>query len=356
MACPSRKMSATSEFLAQPKTMPTLPAPSAALIDRFGRRVTYLRVSITDRCDFRCIYCMAEDMVFLPRAQILSLEEIEAVCRAFVELGVDKIRITGGEPLVRKGALGLLRKLGSLPGLREMVMTTNGSQLEATARELKEAGIKRINISLDTLDADLFKEMTRVGDLRLVLRGVDAAVAAGFDRIKLNAVILKNRNHGEVGDLVDFAVAKGIDISFIEEMPLGLVDGHDRAEEYYSSDAIRADLERRFTLVPTTENTGGPSRYFRIAGTDTRVGFISPHSHNFCASCNRVRLTAEGRLLLCLGNEHSVDLKEVLRTHPGDQARLKNAIIGAMRIKPESHTFDLREKPVIFRHMSATGG
>jgi len=332
------------------------PVNSPVLIDRFGRQVTYLRVSITDRCDFRCMYCMAEEMVFLPRAQILSLEEIEAVCRAFVELGVDKIRITGGEPLVRKGALGLMRNIGQLPGLRELVLSTNGSQLATTAQALQEAGVKRINISLDTLDEDLFRQMTRIGDLRQVLRGVDAAVEAGFGRIKLNAVILKNRNHGEVGALVDFAIAKGIDMSFIEEMPLGIVEGHDRAEEYYSSDAIRADLERRFTLLPTTEHTGGPSRYFRVAGTDTRVGFISPHSHNFCASCNRVRLTAEGRLLLCLGNEHSVDLKQVLRDYPGDDAKLKSAIIKSMSIKPESHEFDLKESPVIFRHMSVTGG
>lgn len=332
------------------------PPSPPALIDRFGRRVTYLRVSITDRCDFRCIYCMSEDMSFLPRAQILTLEEIEAVASAFVALGVDKIRITGGEPLVRKGALGLLRKLGRLAGLRELVLTTNGSQLEATARELKEAGVRRVNISLDTLDAALFRQMTRVGDLRQVLRGIDAALDAGFERVKLNAVILKNRNHAETGRLVEFAVAKGIDISFIEEMPLGVVDGHDRAEEYYSSDAIRADLERRFTLLPTVENSGGPSRYFRVAGADTRVGFISPHSHNFCGTCNRVRLTAEGRLLLCLGNEHSVDLKRVLRAYPGDVDRLRNAIVQAMRIKPESHEFDLGEKPVIFRHMSVTGG
>jgi len=206
------------------------------------------------------------------------------------------------------------------------------------------------------LDPGLFRQMTRVGDLAQVLRGVEAAVAAGFERVKLNAVILKNRNHGEVGTLVDYAIAKGLDISFIEEMPLGEVDGHDRAEEYYSSDAIRADLERRFSLRPALESTGGPSRYFRIEGTGTRVGFISPHSHNFCASCNRVRLTAEGRLLLCLGNEHSVDLKRVVRTYPNDRAALKSAIVEAMRIKPESHAFDLSEKPVIFRHMSATGG
>jgi len=330
--------------------------PPPLLIDRFGRIVNYLRVSITDRCDFRCIYCMSEDMTFLPRGQILTLEEIETVCRAFVGLGVDKIRITGGEPMVRKGAMDLLRKIGRMEGLRELVLTTNGSQLETMAGEMKACGIKRINISLDTLDATLFKQMTRVGDLNTVLRGIDAAIAASFQRIKLNAVILKNRNHREIGNLVEFAVAKRIDISFIEEMPLGVVDSHDRAEEYYSSDQIRADLEQRFTLLPDTANTGGPSRYFRVAGSDTKVGFISPHSHNFCGDCNRVRLTAEGRLLLCLGNEHSVDLKRVLRDNPDDIGKLKTAIVGAMRIKPEKHEFDLTEKPVIFRHMSATGG
>ena len=330
--------------------------PPSLLIDRFGRIVNYVRVSITDRCDFRCIYCMGEDMTFLPRAQILTLEEIETVCRAFVELGVDKIRITGGEPMVRKGAMDLLRNIGRLQGLRELTLTTNGSQLQTMAGELKSCGVKRINISLDTLDETLFRQMTRVGDLNTVLRGIDAALEAGFQRIKLNAVILKNRNHLEAGNLVAFAIAKNIDISFIEEMPLGLVDSHDRAEEYYSSDSIRADLERRFTLLTCTENTGGPSRYFRVAGSETKVGFISPHSHNFCGSCNRVRLTAEGRLLLCLGNEHSVDLKQVLRANPTDLGKLKSAIVSAMQIKPEKHEFDLAEKPLIFRHMSATGG
>ncbi len=338
------------------ENMTAIQAPFPALIDRFGRRVTYLRVSITDRCDFRCIYCMGEDMSFLPRVQILTLEEVEAVSRAFVGLGVDKIRVTGGEPLVRKGALGLLRNLGRFEGLRELVLTTNGSQLEAMAGELKACGVKRVNISLDTLDETLFRQMTRVGDLRQVLRGIDTALDVGFGRVKLNAVILKNRNHTEAVGLLAFAVAKGIDISFIEEMPLGVVDGHDRADEYYSSDAVRTDLESHFTLLPSVENTGGPSRYYRVAGTDTRVGFISPHSHNFCGDCNRVRLTAEGRLLLCLGNEHSVDLKRVLRAHPGDTGKLQTAIVDAMRIKPESHEFDLGEKPVIFRHMSATGG
>lgn len=331
-------------------------APVTQLIDRFGRRINYLRISITDRCDFRCIYCMSEEMEFLPRAQILTLEEIHTVCRAFVDLGVDKIRVTGGEPLVRKGALNLLTQLGKLPDLRELVLTTNGSQLEGTAAELKAAGIERINISLDSLDSGRFRRMTRVGDLGRVLRGIDAALAVGFGKIKLNTVVLKNRNHDEVADLVAYAVAKKIDISFIEEMPLGVVDGHNRAEEYYSSDEIRRDLERSFRMLPTPETTGGPSRYYRIAGTATRVGFISPHSHNFCGSCNRVRVTAEGRLLLCLGNEHSVDLKRVLRANPGDDARLRKAIVDSMAIKPESHHFDLRTHPVILRHMNATGG
>ncbi|CAL1241240.1 GTP 3',8-cyclase [Candidatus Methylocalor cossyra] len=330
--------------------------PSPTLVDRFGRRITYLRVSITDRCDFRCLYCMNDDTAFLPRAQILTLEEILAVCQAFVELGVGKIRITGGEPLVRKGALDLLADLGRLRGLRELVLTTNGSQLAKHASALKAAGVRRLNVSLDTLRAERFRRITRVGDLGQVLRGIEAALAQGFDKIKLNTVVLKHCNHDEVGDLVEYAVERGMDISFIEEMPLGLVTGHDRAADYYSSDEVRRDLACRFELLPTPESTGGPSRYYRVVGTATRVGFISPHSHNFCGSCNRVRLTAEGRLLLCLGNEHSMDLKRVLRAHPGDGERLKQAIEAAMALKPERHHFDLQAHPVIFRHMNVTGG
>lgn len=327
------------------------------LIDRFGRTVNYLRISITDRCDFRCVYCMSENMTFLPRAQLLTLEEIHWIAQAFVEMGVDKIRISGGEPLVRRGAIALMEQVASLPGLRELVMTTNGSQLSETATELRAAGVRRINISLDTLDPQRFREITRTGDLSRVLAGIDMAIAAGFERIKLNAVVLKNRNHDEVADLVDFAVEKGIDISFIEEMPLGAVDDdHDRMLAFYSSDAIRHDLNRHFMLLPITESSGGPSRYFKVAGATTRVGFISPHSHNFCGDCNRVRLTAEGRLLLCLGNDHSVDLKRVVRAHPGNMDKLKDAIAKAMNLKPERHFFDLSEKPVIFRHMNATGG
>jgi len=331
-------------------------SPSSQLIDRYGRTVDYLRISITDRCDFRCLYCMAEDMTFLPRAQVLTLEEIYTLAKAFAELGVKKIRITGGEPLVRKGALELLQNIGRIESLNELVITTNGSQLETMAASLKEAGVKRINISLDTLDADKFKAITRTGDLHQVLRGIQAAKAAGFERIKINAVILKDRNHLEVNDLVRFAVDNGIDISFIEEMPLGVVSQHDRADAYYSSDLIKVDLAENFTLVATPEKTGGPSNYFNVAGTQTRVGFISPHSENFCSTCNRVRLTVEGRLLLCLGNEHSVDLKQVIRANPGDMVALKQAIIDAMLIKPEKHEFNINEQPVILRYMNMTGG
>ena len=334
----------------------TPPAPPTLLIDRFGRTVDYLRISITDRCDFRCVYCMAEDMTFLPRAQVLTLEEIHTLAIAFAELGVKKIRVTGGEPLVRKGALELLENIGRIDSLNELVITTNGSQLETMATALKAAGVKRINISLDTLDADKFKAITRTGDLQQVLRGIHAAKSVDFERIKINAVILKDRNHQEVGDLVQYAVDNGLDISFIEEMPLGVVSRHDRSDAYYSSDLIKNDLAHNFSLVATLEKTGGPSNYFKVTGTQTRVGFISPHSDNFCGSCNRVRLTVEGRLLLCLGNEHSVDLKAVLRAHPGDMAMLKQTIIDAMQIKPEKHEFNIHEQPVILRYMSMTGG
>lgn len=326
------------------------------LTDRFGRTVDYLRISITDRCDFRCVYCMAEDMTFLPRNQILSLEEIYILAKTFVELGVKKIRITGGEPLVRKGALELFQKMGALNGLHELVLTTNGSQLVTAAPILKAANVKRLNISLDTLDAAKFKELTRTGDLQSVLNGIQAAKKEGFERIKLNAVILKNRNHAEVGDLVKFAIENKLDISFIEEMPLGIVEKHNRAEAYYSSDEIRADLESHFVLQRSDDNTGGPSDYFNIPNTRTRVGFISPHSHNFCSTCNRVRLTVEGRLLLCLGNEHSIDLKEILRSPNFTSENLKQAIIDSMEIKPEKHEFNVKEQPIILRYMNMTGG
>jgi cyclic pyranopterin phosphate synthase len=326
------------------------------LIDRFGRHIDYVRLSVTDRCDFRCVYCMSEEMTFMPRAKILTLEELARVGAAFARLGVRKIRITGGEPLVRKNILRLFQELGQLAGLKELVLTTNGSQLERFAVPLKQAGVRRINISLDSLDPERFKRITRVGDLGKVLRGIRAARAAGFERIKLNAVILKNRNHDEVVDLARFAMDNGMDISYIEEMPLGAIDDHDRAEAYYPSDRIRDDLSQHFNLVATTETTGGPSRYYRVPGAHAKIGFISPHSHNFCGDCNRVRVSAEGRLLLCLGQEHSMDLRHVLRAHPGNADQLEQTIVNAMAIKPKGHDFNLEAQPIILRHMNLTGG
>ena len=327
-----------------------------SLTDRFGRTVDYLRISVTDRCDLRCVYCMSENMTFLPREQLLTLEEIIQIGRCFTELGVSKIRITGGEPLHRRNILSVFEAFGQLDGLNDLTITTNGTQLHRFAKPLADAGVTRVNISLDTLDANRFKALTRNGDIDKVLNGINAAQEVGFKRIKLNAVVLKNRNHDEVCALVEHAIKRGIDISFIEEMPLGVIGDHDREECYYSSDDIRRDLEKTFDLIPTTETTGGPSRYYRIANEQSRVGFISPHSHNFCDTCNRVRLTAEGRLLLCLGQEHSVDLRTVVRAHPGDDDTLKQAIREAMEIKPLGHDFDLSAKPVIFRHMNHTGG
>jgi len=329
---------------------------SFQLSDKFGRKINYLRMSVTDRCDFRCVYCMSEQMTFLPRAQLLTLEELEILGSAFVELGVNKIRITGGEPLIRKGILQLFQNLSQLADLKELVLTTNGSQLEKMAKSLREAGVKRLNISFDSLKAKRFQEITRNGKLEKVVRGIDAAIQTGFERIKINAVILKNRNHDEVVDLVQFAVDKGIDISFIEEMPVGVVNSHDREEGFYSSEQIRHDLSRFFTLLPTTETTHGPAKYYQIPNTTTRVGFISPHSHNFCDSCNRVRVTTEGRLILCLGQENSVDLRRVIRANPGSTEPLKQAIIDAMTYKPKGHDFNLAAQPSILRYMNVTGG
>jgi cyclic pyranopterin phosphate synthase len=326
------------------------------LIDNFGRRVDYVRLSVTDRCDFRCVYCMSEDMTFLPRSEVLSLEEIGLVARAFTELGVKKLRLTGGEPLVRRDITGLVKNIGRLPGLSDFAMTTNGASLRKLAPQLREGGLKRLNISLDSLDADLFRRLTRTGDLAKVIDGIRAAREAGFERIKLNAVILKGRNDDEVLPLVEFAIAEGLDISFIEEMPLGDISDHSRAETYCSSDEVKERIEARYRLTASAETTPGPSRYFALDNSPTRVGFISPHSHNFCASCNRVRVTVEGRLLLCLGNEHSVDLRAVLRNHPGNVDRLKQAIIDAMPLKPERHHFTTDGDIQVVRFMNMTGG
>ena len=326
------------------------------LVDNFNRKITYVRMSVTDRCDFRCVYCMTEKMTFTPRAQLLTLEELELVGRAFVELGVTKIRLSGGEPLLRRNILQLFQGLGRLNGLRELVLTTNGSQLVKMALPLKAAGVKRINISLDTLKAERFQNITRTGKLDTVLRGIDAAIGAGFQRVKINAVVLKHRNHDEVVDLVRFAVERSIDISFIEEMPLGTISEYDRGDKFYSSEQIRQDLKPSFNLIPTTEVTGGPSKYYRVAHTETRVGFISPHSHNFCDNCNRVRITTDGRLLLCLGKENSVDLRRVIRAYPGSIAPLQQTIIEAMAIKPKGHDFGQEQEPQILRYMNITGG
>ena len=328
----------------------------ALLQDRFGRRIDYLRLSVTDRCDFRCVYCMAEDMTFLPRKDVLSLEELLQVTQAFVALGVRKVRLTGGEPLIRRDIMWLVERVAALQGIDELVLTTNGSQLQTMAGPLRDAGVRRINISLDSLDPTRFRELTRTGDLQQVIDGIDAAREAGFERIKLNSVILRGRNDDEVLPLVAFAQQRNLDISFIEEMPLGSIVEHSRKLSFMSSAELRQMLQSRYELVPVPESTGGPSRYFTIQGSTSRIGFISPHSENFCHLCNRVRLTVEGRLLLCLGNEHSVDLRAILRSGGNVDLNLRQAIVDSMAIKPEKHHFDLDEAPQILRFMNATGG
>ncbi|MHC8300814.1 GTP 3',8-cyclase MoaA [Pseudomonas sp. ZS1P83] len=331
--------------------------PKRTLIDHFSRQIDYLRLSVTDRCDARCVYCMAEDMTFLPRQKVMTLEELYRVAERFVALGTRKIRITGGEPLIRPGVVGLCERLAALPGLRELCMTTNGSQLVKLAGPLFDAGVKRLNISLDSLDADRFKALTRKGDLKNVIAGIDAAKLAGFQHTKLNCVVMKGRNDHEINDLVAFAIDLGLDISFIEEMPLGIISEHSRVEAFYSSAQVRERIAERYTLIGSAESTQGPSRYWRLAeAPHIRLGFISPHSHNFCGTCNRVRLTVEGRLLLCLGNEHAVDLKQVLRRYPGDTRRLEQSIIDAMNVKPYRHHFALDDAVQLVRFMNTTGG
>jgi cyclic pyranopterin phosphate synthase len=327
------------------------------LIDRFARRVDYVRLSVTDRCDFRCVYCMAEEMQFIPKQEILSLEEIYQLAVAFTELGVGKIRLTGGEPLIRNNILSLIDKIGQLENLGELVITTNGSQLQRTAKQLRESGVRRLNISLDSLNPRKFRHLTRHGNLDQVIAGVDAAIEAGFDGIKLNAVILKGRNEDEVVDLVNFVRQRQIDIAFIEEMPLGLVD-HDRELSFCSSDDLREAISKTYALTPLGDPQGsaGPARYYSMADSPSRIGFISPHSNNFCHLCNRVRVTVEGRLLLCLGNEHSVDLRAILRSPDYTMERLKWAIVESMDVKPERHHFNNSGEPEIVRFMNMTGG
>ena len=327
-----------------------------SLVDKFGRTVDYVRLSVTDRCDFRCVYCMTEDMTFLPRKQILSLEEIYQIALAFTELGVKKIRLTGGEPMVRSDVMSLIGKLGSLPGLEELLLTTNGAQLDKYALPLKEAGLSRINISIDSLDAERFRRISRVGKLEKVLAGIDAAREAGFDRIKLNSVIMRGYNEDEVIPLTDYALSRDIDIAFIEEMPLGEASDHSREETTCSNEWVRGQIEQKYRLINSTAKTAGPSRYVQVAGKKSRIGFISPVSHNFCEDCNRVRVTVEGRLLLCLGNEHSVDLREVLRDGASTHDDLKEAIIKSMDLKPERHYFYDKEHAQPVRLMNMTGG
>lgn len=339
--------------MALPETMTEQPTK---LVDKFGRQVDYIRLSVTDRCDFRCVYCMTEDMTFLPRAQILSLEELHQVARAFTELGVKKIRLTGGEPMVRTDIMSLIEQLGTLPGLEELLLTTNGAQLDKYAVALREAGVSRVNISIDSLDAERFKRISRVGKLAKVLAGIDAAIAAGFDRIRLNAVIMQGYNEDEILGLADYAIDRDIDIAFIEEMPLGEASDHSREDTTCSNDWVRSVIEEKYQLLDSAEKTAGPSRYTQIAGHKSRVGFISPVTHNFCEDCNRVRVTVEGRLLLCLGNEHSVDLRAIIRDEEKDLEDLKQAIIAAMDLKPERHYFYDKDHAQPVRLMNMTGG
>jgi cyclic pyranopterin phosphate synthase len=328
------------------------------LIDPFQRRVDYVRLSLTDRCDFRCVYCMAEDMTFVPKRQVLSLEELYEVAAAFTELGVRKVRLTGGEPLIRPNVLSLVRRVAELPGLELLALTTNGSQLHRLAAPLRDGGVSRLNISLDSLNPRKFRHLTRHGNLDQVIAGIDAAVAAGFERIRLNAVILRGRNEDEVLDLVEFADQRGIDIAFIEEMPLGRIVEHDRRLSFCSSAELREIIGQRYELRAGTAPgaADGPARFYHLGDSATRVGFISPHSDNFCHLCNRVRVTVEGRLLLCLGNEHSADLRAVLRQPDYHRDQLKMAIVEAVARKPERHHFDHGPEPQVLRFMNTTGG
>ena len=329
------------------------------MIDPFGRRITYLRVSVTDRCDFRCVYCMAEHPEFLPKAEVLTLEEIERVCAAFIRKGVDRIRITGGEPLVRRNVIGLFERLGARlggGGLRELTLTTNGSQLTRFAGRLADAGVRRVNVSLDTRDADKFRAITRWGDVTGVLRGIDAALEAGL-QVKINTVALKGVNEDEFADLMTWAHGRGMDLTLIETMPMGGIDA-DRVEQYLPLSLVRARLAERFALEDIDYRTGGPARYVRVAETGGRLGFITPLTHNFCESCNRVRLTCTGTLFMCLGQEDAADLRGPLRATSDDEM-LDEAIQDAIARKPKGHDFVIDRRhstPAVPRAMSMTGG
>ncbi len=329
------------------------------MIDPFGRHITYLRVSVTDRCDFRCIYCMAEDMTFLPKAEVLSLEELDRLSSAFVGLGVKKLRITGGEPLVRKGIMTLFENLGrhlDSGALDELTLTTNGSQLAAHARSLADFGVRRINVSMDSLDPDRFKALTRIGNLGKVLGGIDAALEAGLE-IKINAVALKGVNDNEFDDLIRWCGERGCDLTLIETMPLGDISG-DRTDQYLPLSVVRSDLEKRWTLTDSTHRTGGPARYTKVEETGQYLGFITPLTHNFCEGCNRVRVTCTGTLYMCLGQEDAADLRAPLRASDGDDALIA-AIHEAIARKPKGHDFVIdrrNNQPALSRHMSVTGG
>jgi cyclic pyranopterin phosphate synthase len=329
------------------------------MIDPFGRHISYLRVSVTDRCDFRCVYCMSEHMTFLPKAELLSLEEMDRLCGAFIAKGVERIRITGGEPLVRKNVMWLFEQLGKrigAGGLKELTLTTNGSQLTRFAGDLKAAGVRRINVSLDTRDAAKFREITRWGELTKVLAGIDAALAAGLS-VKINTVALKDVNDTEIPSLMEWAHGLGMDFTLIETMPLGEIDG-DRVEQYLPLSRVRARLAEHYTLEDIDYRTGGPARYVRVEETGGRLGFITPLTHNFCESCNRVRLTCTGTLFMCLGQEDAADLRTVLRASQDDQA-LAAAIDEAIARKPKGHDFIIdrrHDRPALSRHMSLTGG
>ena len=329
------------------------------MIDPFGRHISYLRLSVTDRCDFRCVYCMAEHMTFLPKAEVLSLEELERLSLAFVAKGVERLRVTGGEPLVRRNVIWLFDRLGAKIGssnLKEVTLTTNGSQLSRFARDLVSAGVKRINISLDTRDAAKFREITRWGDLSRVLDGIDAADAAGL-KIKINTVALKDVNSDEIPELMQWAHGRGFDFTLIETMPLGEIDG-DRMDQYLPLSLVRARLARDFTLEESDYRTGGPARYVRVAETGGRLGFITPLTHNFCESCNRVRLTCTGTLYMCLGQNDAADLRAPLRAS-SDDGLLNRAIDEAIARKPKGHDFIIdrrHSEPALARHMSLTGG
>ncbi len=329
------------------------------MIDPFGRKITYLRVSVTDRCDFRCTYCMAEDMTFLPKADLLTLEELDRLCSAFVAKGVRRIRITGGEPLVRRNVMSLFRSLGRHledGALDEVTLTTNGSQLARFASELREAGVRRVNVSLDTLDAAKFERITRWGKLDRVLEGIETARSAGL-QVKINAVALRGVNEDEIADMVLWSHGKGMDLTLIETMPMGDIDG-DRTEHYLPLSVVRAQLGQRFTLKETDYRTGGPARYVEVAETGRRIGFITPLTHNFCESCNRVRLTCTGSLYMCLGQEDRAEFRQLLRATSTDE-ELGVAIDEAISRKPKGHDFVIdrrRNAPSVPRHMSLTGG